>query len=278
MAWVYEPIAGDHGFYLVGPVTWREVADDLATWFPPDAEAQWDAGSTTHTVRWGDLVALEGLPTGVRLRLPGNPTGVGPTAYVVARLLGPGGCPWDRAQTPVSLIRYLLEEPYEAAEAILTGDADATADELGDVLLQVVFQSALQEAAGRFDLDTVARRQAAKLVRRHPHVFGDASADEVLARWDADKSREAAHPEGNASGVYPPLVRLRRALSAGWTPPEPDTAGVWRERWTDFLAEQPDRTVDHVVSALAGIVEACRALHLDVEWAVAEVLARPKSP
>src|SRR5512138_2261189 len=92
---------------------------------------------------------------------------------IMARLRGPGGCPWDREQTPETLRPYLVEEVYEVLEAIDGGDPAAVRDELGDLLLQVVFQSQLAAEAGRFTIADVARAIADKLVRRHPHVFGD---------------------------------------------------------------------------------------------------------
>lgn len=112
---------------------------------------------------------------------------------VIARLRGPGGCPWDRAQTHRSLIPYLLEEAYEAAEALEGGDPEKIKDELGDLLLQVMLHAQIETEAGRFDLADVAEGLREKLVRRHPHVFGDAKADtpaEVKRRWEELKRKE----------------------------------------------------------------------------------------
>src|SRR5213593_4805995 len=92
---------------------------------------------------------------------------------IMARLRGPGGCPWDREQTPESLRPYVLEEAYEVLDALDRDEPDALRDELGDLLLQIVFQSQLAAEAGRFTVADVARAIADKLVRRHPHVFGD---------------------------------------------------------------------------------------------------------
>src|SRR5213594_5148138 len=90
---------------------------------------------------------------------------------IMARLRSPGGCPWDREQTPESLRPYVLEEAYEVLEALDRGDAEALRDELGDLLLQIVFQSQLATEAGHLTVADVARAIADKLVRRHPHVF-----------------------------------------------------------------------------------------------------------
>jgi XTP/dITP diphosphohydrolase len=105
-------------------------------------------------------------------------------------------CPWDAKQTHQSLVPHLLEEPYEALEALESGDMDAFRDELGDVLLQVVFHARIAE---QFTIDDVADQIVAKLVRRHPHVFGDvtvADADEVKLNWDAIKKQERAERTG----------------------------------------------------------------------------------
>ena len=112
---------------------------------------------------------------------------------VVARLRGDGGCPWDREQTLDSLRQYLVEECYELVDAIDGGDADQHLDELGDVLLQVVLQAEIRKEEKNFCFDDVAHHLSDKLVRRHPHVFGDVIADtpeEVVRNWVAIKSKE----------------------------------------------------------------------------------------
>ncbi len=112
---------------------------------------------------------------------------------VMSRLRGPGGCPWDAEQTHESLAKYLLDETYEVLEAIESGDAHHLAEELGDVLLQVVFHAQMGTDAGTFDIDDVATTLTQKLVRRHPHVFADvevSGAEEVVANWDVIKEHE----------------------------------------------------------------------------------------
>lgn len=119
---------------------------------------------------------------------------------IMARLRSPQGCPWDREQTHRSLRHSLVEECYEALDALASGDRNAFRDELGDVLLQVVFHAQIADEAGRFDFDQVARSIADKLVRRHPHVFGKTKArnsEEVLQQWEHLKRQEqpaARHP------------------------------------------------------------------------------------
>jgi len=138
---------------------------------------------------------------------------------LVRRLRGPGGCPWDQKQTPASTASYLVEESFEAAEAISTGDAGAAMEELGDVLFQVVFLCRLYAEAGLFDLDQAAGRAAEKMIGRHPHVFGGArleTAEEVKANWPRLKEAERGVEAGSAlAGVPRALPALLRAHRLG---------------------------------------------------------------
>jgi len=112
---------------------------------------------------------------------------------IMARLRAPGGCPWDREQTLASLRRYLIEETYEVIDAIERKDWTNLAEELGDVQLQIVFQAQIAKENGWFTIDDVLDHINEKLIRRHPHVFGDESADtagEVLHRWEEIKAEE----------------------------------------------------------------------------------------
>ena len=143
-------------------------------------------------------------------------TAVEKLVRAMARLRGPSGCPWDREQTHESLKPYVLEETYELLEAIDSNDPAKIANELGDLLLQVVFHAQLGAERGEFDLESVAERIISKLVHRHPHVFGTATvedADEVLKNWELLKAQE---PETNdrtsvLDGVPAALPALRRA-------------------------------------------------------------------
>jgi tetrapyrrole methylase family protein/MazG family protein len=109
------------------------------------------------------------------------------------RLLAPNGCPWDREQTHESLRTYLIEEAYEVLDALESGDPDKFAEELGDLLLQIIFHSQLASQAGRFNVGDVIERVHTKMVRRHPHVFGTDKADsaaQVLKNWEQLKAEE----------------------------------------------------------------------------------------
>jgi MazG family protein len=134
---------------------------------------------------------------------------------LMRQLLGPEGCPWDREQTPESLRPYVLEEACEVIDAVDSGDAAALCEELGDLLLQVVFQAELAREQARFGPDDVVRAICEKLVRRHPHVFGDVSvsgSDEVVRNWERIKRGEkSARPVlGGLPRAYPALARAQR--------------------------------------------------------------------
>ena len=112
---------------------------------------------------------------------------------IMDRLRGPGGCPWDREQTHGSLKQYLLEETYEVFEAIDRGDMAELCDELGDVLLQVVFHARMAQERGDFDITDVSNAISRKMILRHPHIFGNVSAtssEQVLVNWEAIKKKE----------------------------------------------------------------------------------------
>jgi MazG family protein len=118
---------------------------------------------------------------------------------IMARLRLPGGCPWDREQKLADLGRYLKEEADEVARAIESGDMDAVCEELGDLLFNVIHAARIAEEEGAFDIGKVIRDARAKIVRRHPHVFGDAKAatkEEVLAHWERVKAEEKRSRKG----------------------------------------------------------------------------------
>jgi MazG family protein len=164
---------------------------------------------------------------------------------IVARLRAPDGCPWDREQTEQSMAPHLLEETYEALAAIRAADAAATREELGDVLMNVCMIAQIAAEQQRYDLEQVAATIADKLVRRHPHVFGDQVARDsaqVLRNWEAIKRREkGGEPNGTLDGLPADLPALLRAHRIGekaarvgfdW----PDAAGP-RDKLDEELAE-----------------------------------------
>jgi XTP/dITP diphosphohydrolase len=130
------------------------------------------------------------------------------------RLRAPGGCAWDRDQTHSSLVQYLVEETYELIEAIESGGREELIEELGDVLYQVLFHADIEAEAGNFTLEDVAAHMTAKMVGRHPHVFGDVVAetpDEVVATWDRIKAVEKAHRSSTLDGIPQAMPALALA-------------------------------------------------------------------
>ena len=175
---------------------------------------------------------------------------LGELIAVVARLRDPAsGCPWDLEQTHASLVPYVLEEAHEVADAIRHGDDRHLAEELGDLLLQVVLHARIASEEGRFDLAQIARGISTKLIRRHPHVFGEAEAADSAAvkqHWDAIKAQEQAElSDPSAAPSTSPLsdklagkVRGQPALAGAMTISKKaaaagfewdDMAGVWEK-------------------------------------------------
>ncbi len=186
-------------------------------------------------------------------------------AAISARLRAEDGCPWDRRQTHASLRPFVLEEAYEAVDAIERGGPADLAEELGDLFLQIILHAQLAAEDGEFDLTDVYRTLGAKIVRRHPHVFGDvevSGAEEVLRNWEAIKAaerHEAGGPPSAFSGVaraLPALAASReiqeRASSLGWD--WPAIEGVW-EKVAEELAEL------HEAGAIEGDVGRDARLH-----------------
>ena len=158
-----------------------------------------------------------------------------PLVDVMRTLREPGGCPWDREQTHASIRSNMIEEVYEYLEAVDADDTEGMREELGDVLMQIVFHARMAEEAGRFDLQDVIDEVVDKLIRRHPHVFGEtkvSGSDEVLVNWEAIKKTEKTERKHVLDGVAQGLPALLRAyklqgkaakVGFDW----PDASGVW---------------------------------------------------
>jgi XTP/dITP diphosphohydrolase len=191
---------------------------------------------------------------------------------VMDRLRSPGGCPWDAEQTHRSLAPYLLEEAYEAYQALEDDDSDALRDELGDVLLQVLFHARVAaEAPGGWDIDDVAAGLVDKLVRRHPHVFADTTVSgsaDVEANWDAIKKAEKPG-RTIADGVPLTLPALalqaklqsRGARAGRWSPPENPAAVVT----SAAEAAAADPSAESIADLLVATVALARGAGLDPE-------------
>jgi XTP/dITP diphosphohydrolase len=201
------------------------------------------------------------------------------------RLRSPGGCPWDAKQSHESLAPYLLEEAYEAYQAIEDGESDALREELGDVLLQVAFHARLAEEAAdgeRWSIDDVAGGLVAKLVRRHPHVFGDrtvADAAEVEANWDTIKAEEKARTSPVdgvplAMAALSLAATLQRKAAKGGVPAQEiapelgaaETAGAAISAVAAAYDDEPG--VESAAALLWTVVAALRANDIDAEAAL----------
>ncbi len=210
---------------------------------------------------------------------------------VVDRLLAPGGCPWDREQTHETLKRHLLEETYEVLDAVDRRSDPDLEEELGDLILQPVMHAQIASAAGRFDIDAVVQGILDKLVRRHPHVFGEIEAEDtetVLRNWDAIKRAEksAAEPTSLLAGIpvaLPALLRAyevsKRAARAGFE--WPDLSAVF-EKTEEELAElreaiasgDPEAIEAELGDLLFTWVNVARWLRVEPEDALRKMLAR----
>jgi tetrapyrrole methylase family protein/MazG family protein len=212
--------------------------------------------------------------------------GFGELVRIMAVLRAPDGCPWDREQTHMSLRRSLVEEAYEAVAAIEGGDDAEICDELGDVLLQVVFHAQIAHEEGRFDIDDVADAIVTKLERRHPHIFADAIAEtpaEVMARWDQIKRTEKPD-RGLLEGIASTLPGLtyaekisRRAVSVGfeWETVEDVWAKV-HEEIDELKAEAPGTpgAEDELGDVLFSMVNVGRKMGIDPEQALRSTCAK----
>ena len=192
---------------------------------------------------------------------------------VMRRLRGPGGCPWDQEQTHESLRPYLLEEAAEAADAVAQGP-QALADELGDVLLQVAFHSVIAEEEGTFAYAEVERGIVEKLIRRHPHVFGEtqvSGSEEVVSNWQAIKAAErGGRPRSAADRVPAALGALAREAK---TQKLAGRAKTGRDELAAALNTAPD-SESGVAEVLAAAVAWARSLGVDPEVALRAHTAR----
>jgi ATP diphosphatase len=201
---------------------------------------------------------------------------------IMARLRAPDGCPWDRVQDFASIAPYTIEEAYEVADAIGRGDTPSLQDELGDLLFQVVYHSRMAEEAGSFDFAAVATSISDKMIRRHPHVFGEAAARDAAAQtaaWEIQKQteRDARRETGTLAGIptaLPALIRAnklaRRAARVGFDWPDPEAvldklAEETAELRAEFPAASKARMQDELGDMLFVMVNLARKLDLDPE-------------
>ncbi|MBI1390218.1 MAG: nucleoside triphosphate pyrophosphohydrolase [bacterium] len=204
---------------------------------------------------------------------------------IMARLRGEGGCPWDREQTHLTLKKYLIEEAYELLESIDDGDDAAMTEECGDVLLQVVFHAQLAAEEGRFDIHDVTASICDKLIRRHPHVFGDRDArdsSEVLRNWEADKRKEKPERTSILAGVprgLPALMQAheiqKKAARVGFDWERIDEVfDKVEEEWREFREAResmaPEKIAEELGDLLFAMVNVARYVEVNAEEALAK--------
>lgn len=208
---------------------------------------------------------------------------IAPLASIMARLRNPdGGCPWDIEQDFATIAPYTIEEAYEVADAIERGDLDALKDELGDLLLQVVFHSQMASEQGNFDLQDVIDGICDKMVRRHPHVFSDIQADTapaVVANWESIKAAERSGKEDSSAlaGValaLPALLRAqkiqKRAARTGfdWPDIKGAKAKIFEEIEEVESATSAEQQSEEIGDLLFAVVNMSRFLDIDAEAAL----------
>ncbi len=204
---------------------------------------------------------------------------------VVDRLRGENGCPWDRKQTPESMAVYLKEEAHEVADAVAAGNPADICEELGDVLFLVVFIARLFAETGRFDFTRVAEGVTEKMVRRHPHIFGDERAEtpeEVLHRWRRIKRAEkqaAGRPEKPVPASLPLLIRSVKLLKQTPRPKVTDAVSTFDANWRRLktrLTEETENTADFTLqigSLFFQLIALSHGLRVHPEAALASFLA-----
>ena len=209
---------------------------------------------------------------------------------IMRRLRAPGGCPWDAEQTHESLKRYLIEECYEVIEAIDLNDPEHLKEELGDLMLQPIFHAAIAEGQGTFTIDDVLDTICEKLIRRHPHVFGDEvvkSADEQVENWERIKKKEKGAERSSAlSGVPPHLPALLKAqkvtekaarVGFDWEHVDQVFAKVLeelKEFEETMVARDQERMEAELGDLLFATVNLGRFLAIDPEEALRKTIAR----
>ncbi|NNE92185.1 MAG: nucleoside triphosphate pyrophosphohydrolase [Verrucomicrobiales bacterium] len=204
-------------------------------------------------------------------------------------LRAPGGCPWDAEQTHETLVPHLIEEAYEVAEAVRSGDRDELVDELGDLLLQPVFHAEIAAESGAFDFDDVAAAISDKLIRRHPHVFGDSEAgdaDAVLQQWSEIKAAEKGFEDDEPSESDSFLKKANDGLPAllaaqklqkkvakvgfDWPDPESVIAKIDEELAEVKRAELEEELAEEIGDLLFAVVNFARKSGFNAELLLAQ--------
>lgn len=289
----------DNGLQIIGPDTpspdftrpvllYRHsgaAAPSFITRYPPDHPVKLALVAEQREVLEAPLGKLGDrldAPGPWALYLPPVPPEAGPGRFealkdIVARLRSPGGCPWDREQTHDSLKGTLLEESYEVLEALDSRNPDKLREELGDLLMQVMIHTQIAEESGEFDMAQVIGGISQKLIRRHPHVFGDVKADtakEVMANWEVIKGRERPPGRSSLANVprqmpalaYAQAVQQRVArIGFDWQSIDGVIDKLAEEAGELARGESKDEKLHEMGDLLFSIVNLARWLGLDAE-------------
>jgi MazG family protein len=213
---------------------------------------------------------------------------------VMDRLLAPDGCPWDREQTLETLRPFLVEETYEVLDALAKCDVKGHCEELGDLLMQVVFHAAIRHAEGAFDVDDVCNGISDKLVHRHPHVFADATAEtseQVLKQWEeikqAEKAAKGVRTDRILAGVKPgPALSRAQKISSkaakvgfDWPDVEGSVQKIEEEvrEVREVVTDAHDRRHHEIGDLLFAVVNVARKLEVDAEQALIDATRRFQS-
>ena len=294
LSWRHHPSFHPDQPVVVGQLHSRLLASDvklcLLRQYPPEHQVILVQGAGTGEAAADRIPLVEldrregfGLHTSLVIPPLPHPASFERFQEVIAHLRAPEGCPWDREQTHESLRRHLLEETYEALEAIDKDDSQALREELGDLLLQVVLQAQIATESGEFTMADVIASIAAKLLRRHPHVFGDvkvANVDEVLHNWEGLKAAEriaGGEGKGPLEGVPETLPAVAQAVEIqdrvarvgfDW----PDADGPRRKILEELeevgQAATDERRFDEVGDLLFAVANYARKLGVDGESAL----------
>lgn len=276
----------------------EKVRDVLLAVYPPEHPLTWvHAAGTVHelveTTTLAEMHLSPYLGLMSTLYVPALPSGAAFEEFqqVVARLRAPDGCPWDREQTHLSLRQYLLEETYEAIDALDRQDMDGLREELGDILLQVVLHAQVAAESHTFLMRDVLQGISSKLIRRHPHVFGEIEVDDVshvLKNWEAIKATErsakaAEKPKGMLDGVPAALPALAQAQAVqgrakrvgfDWDTLAPVIEKVHEELQELLAAKTPQDISAEAGDLLFAAVNLIRWLDVDAETALRETTQR----
>jgi tetrapyrrole methylase family protein/MazG family protein len=286
------PVTRDAHLIITGvdnAILAHAIADQLRSYYSADhmivaADSLEGGGFELTPLTVEGLAQVESLGRDTALYVPPTsvvpPGGFAELVRLIRVLRAPDGCPWDREQTHASLAQHLIEEAYEGAAAIDAGDDGALADELGDILLQVVLHAQIGAEAGTFTIDDVVASIITKIRRRHPHVFGTVIAEtsaDVTRNWDAIKRVEKPHTGvlGEVPEALPSLLRAqkisRRAAGVGfeWE----DIDGVWakvHEEIDELKSAEPGtpEAEDELGDLLFTVVNLARKMGIDAESAL----------